>query len=134
MGDLVYFICENDRLKETIALFDKKTIPLRRVMIVGGGRIGERLANRLEEECIHTKIIEASLERCQVLSESMTKTVVLHGDGSDQNLLVEENVGDADVLVALTNDEETNILVSLLAKNLGASTTITKVSKFSYIP
>jgi len=134
VGDLVYFICENNRLKETVALFDTTTISLRRVMIVGGGRIGERLATLMEKECIQTKIIESNLDRCHVLSEKMSKAVVLHGDGSDQNLLLEENVGETDVVVALTNDEETNILVSLLAKNLGAKSTITKVSKFSYIP
>ena len=133
-GDLVYFICEKERLKETVALFDRSTCLLRRVMIVGGGRIGERLGRLLEQQSIHTKIIEADLDRCQELAERMNRCVVLHGDGSDQTLLMEENVGEADVVVALTHDEETNILVSLLAKNLGARTTITKVSKFSYIP
>lgn len=133
-GDIVYFICEKGRLKETVALFDKTVNTLRRVMIVGGGRIGERLAHLLEKESIQTKIIETNMDRCRELAERMTRTVVLHGDGSDQTLLMEENVGESDVVVALTNDEETNILVSLLAKNLGARSTITKVSKFSYIP
>lgn len=133
-GDLVYFICETDRLKKTVALFDVTMSPLKRVMIVGGGRIGERLARRLEKDGVQTKIIEADLNRCRMLSEEMKKAVVLHGDASDQDLLVEENVRDTDSVVALTGDEETNILVSLLAKNLGARSTITKVSKFSYIP
>lgn len=132
--DLIYFISESSRLEETLKLFDKNVLPIRRVMIVGGGRIGRRLARLLEKESISTKIIEVDLERCKELAEKMDKAVVLHGDGSDQTLLVQENIKDVDVLVALTHDEETNILVSLLAKNLGARSTITKVSKFSYFP
>ncbi|MCP4118178.1 MAG: Trk system potassium transporter TrkA [Desulfobacteraceae bacterium] len=133
-GDLVYFISEKKRLAETVKLFNKSVSPLKRVIIVGGGRIGHRLAEALERESVQTKIIESNLDRCNVLAEDMNKTVVLHGDGSDQKLLMEENVGDADVVVTLTHDEETNILTSLLAKKLGARSTITKVSKFSYFP
>ncbi|MBF0202046.1 MAG: Trk system potassium transporter TrkA [Desulfamplus sp.] len=133
-GDLIYFICERDRLEETLRLFDKDVKPVKRVIIVGGGRIGHRLARTLEGQAVHTKIIESDMERCRFLARRMDKTVVLHGDGSDQKLLIEENIADTDLLVALTNDEETNILVSLLAKNLGVHSTITKVSKFSYFP
>ncbi|MDY6833114.1 MAG: NAD-binding protein, partial [Thermodesulfobacteriota bacterium] len=68
------------------------------------------------------------------LAEKMTRAVVLHGDGSDQDLLREENIADMDVVASLTNDEQTNILISLLAKRLGAANTITKISKFTYIP
>ncbi|MBF0229147.1 MAG: Trk system potassium transporter TrkA [Desulfamplus sp.] len=133
-GDVVYFVCEKERLQETLRLFGESLEPVKRVMIVGGGRIGHRLAKTLESESIHTKIIESNLERCKFLSERMDKTVVLHGDGSNQKLLIEENVKDCDVVVTLTHNEETNILVSLLAKNLGAGSTITKVSNFSYFP
>ncbi|MBI9087676.1 MAG: Trk system potassium transporter TrkA [Desulfobacterium sp.] len=133
-GDLVYFISEKKRLADTVKLFNKNVKPLKRVIIVGGGRIGQRLAEALERESVQTKIIESNFERCNVLAETMNKTVVLHGDGSDQKLLMEENVRDADVVVTLTHDEETNILTSLLAKKLGAHSTITKVSKFSYFP
>ncbi|SLM29333.1 K+ transport systems, NAD-binding component [Desulfamplus magnetovallimortis] len=133
-GDLIYFICEHGRLEETLRLFDKDVRPVKRVMIVGGGRIGHRLAKSLESQAIQTKIIESDMARCKFLAERMNKTIVLNGDGSDQKLLIDENVRDTDVVIALTHDEETNILVSLLAKNLGAHTTITKVSKFSYFP
>lgn len=133
-GDLVYFISEAARLDHTVALFDKTVRQVRRAIIVGGGRIGQRLALLLEKESIQTKLIEQNLERCNELARKMNKVVVLHGDGSDQKLLLEENVGDTDVVISLTQDEESNILVSLLAKNLGAQSTITKVSKFSYFP
>ena len=133
-GDLIYFISEEERLLETLSLFDKHTQPIRRVLIIGGGRIGYRLAARLEEQSIYCKLIERNAQRCAFLSEKLNKTVVLHGDGSDHGLLSEENIADIDVVVTLTNDEETNILSSLLAKRMGAAKAITKISKFSYFP
>ncbi|MCK5783480.1 MAG: Trk system potassium transporter TrkA, partial [Desulfobacterales bacterium] len=133
-GDLVYFISEKDKLADTLEAFDKHTQPLQRVLIVGGGRIGFRLAMLLEEKSVHTKIIEKDPDRCRELAEHLNKVIILHGDGSDQNLLIEENIQDMDVVVTLTHDEETNILVSLLAKRLGAKNTITRISKFSYFP
>lgn len=133
-GDLVYFICEDQKLIQTLAVFDKHAQPVRRVLIVGGGRIGLRLATLLEQKSIYCKIIEKRAEQCEQLAEKLNKTVVLHGDGSDQNLLSEENISDIDVVVALTNDEETNIVVTLLARRLGARKSITQISKFSYFP
>lgn len=132
VGDVVYFISESEKLEKTIGVFNKKVRALKRVMIVGGGRIGFRLAQSLEKESVHIKMVESDLDRCAELSENMQKAIVLHGDGSDQKIMMEENIADCDAVVALTNDEETNILVSLLAKSLGAHSTITKVSKFGY--
>ena len=133
-GDLIYFISEDNRLAETLSVFGKHAKPVKRVLIIGGGRIGYRLAAMLEEKNIYCKIIEKKADRCAVLAERLNKAVVLHGDGSDQGLLSEENVGDIDVVISLTNDEETNILASLLATRLGAGKAITKISKFSYFP
>ncbi|UCD77750.1 MAG: Trk system potassium transporter TrkA [Desulfobacterales bacterium] len=133
-GDLIYFISEEDKLFQTLALFDKHEQPINRALIVGGGRIGYRLARSLEDKAIHCKIIEKSPTRCTYLAEGLNKTVVLCGDGSDQGLLAEENIQDMDVVITLTSDEETNILASLLAKRLGAKKAITKISKFSYFP
>jgi trk system potassium uptake protein TrkA len=133
-GDLVYFISEADKLNETLSAFDKHAKPLNRVLIVGGGRIGYRLANFLEKKSIYTKIIEKNPERCSQLAESMNKTVILCGDGSDQSLMIEENISEMDAVVTLTDDEETNILVSLLSRRMGVREIITKISKFSYFP
>ena len=133
-GDLVYFICEKDKLQETLAVFDKHDQPANRVLVVGGGNIGLRLAIRLEEKASYCKIIERDAARCALLAESLSKTVVLCGDGSDQELLAEENIQDMDVVVTLTDDEETNILASLLTKRMGAKKAITRISKFSYFP
>jgi trk system potassium uptake protein TrkA len=133
-GDLIYFISEDERLLETLTVFDKHDEPVKKVLIIGGGRIGFRLASELEDDAIYCKIIEKDIKRCGILAERLNKTVVLHGDGSDQGLLNEENISDIDVVVALTNDEETNILASLLATRLGAGKAITKITKFSYFP
>jgi len=133
-GDDVYFITEELRLLDSLAVFDKQFEPVRRVMIVGGGLTGLRLAALLDGKSIHTKIIEKNPEQCKKLAEQLSKTIVIQGDGSDQNLLNEENIQDMDIVVTLTNDEESNILISLLAKRMGARKAITKVNRFSYIP
>lgn len=133
-GDLIYFISEDEQLLETLSIFNKHAEKVKRVLIVGGGRIGYRLAVKLEAQSIHCKIIEKRADQCAALAEKLNKTVVLHGDGSDQGLLSEENIGDVDVVVTLTNDEEINILSSLLTKRMGAGKAITKISKFSYFP
>jgi trk system potassium uptake protein TrkA len=98
-GDLVYFICEDHKLLDTLFVFDKHHQPVNRVLIVGGGRIGFRLAGLLEENSVQTKIIEKNPDRCTMLAENLNKSVVLCGDGSDQSLLTEENIrcrGDCD--------------------------------------
>jgi trk system potassium uptake protein TrkA len=133
-GDLVYFISEKDNYLDSLAIFDKQMEPIGSVLIIGGGNIGFRLANLLEEKAVLTKIIEKDPDRCALLAERLNKAVILHGDGSDQQLLREENIQDMDVVITLTNDEETNILTSLLAKRMGTAKTITKISKVSYLP
>ncbi len=133
-GDLVYLVCEERHQAQALQIFNKQAEPLRRVIIVGGGRIGFRMAAHLESKSVYTKLIEKNANRCAELAEQLNKTVVLHGDGSDQALLNEENIRDIDVVVTLTRDEETNILVSLLAKKMGAKKAIARINKFSYFP
>jgi trk system potassium uptake protein TrkA len=133
-GDTFYFVTKEDNLLDTLKTFNKYAEPVRRALIVGGGRIGFRLARLLEEKSIYTKIIEKDASRCTELAEHLNKAVVLCGDGSDQSLLIEENIQDMDVAITLTDDEETNILASLLTKRMGVRKTITKISKFSYLP
>lgn len=133
-GDTFYFISKEENLMDTLKTFNKYAEPVRRALIVGGGRIGFRLASLLEKKSIHTKIIEKDPDQCTQLAEQLNKTVVLCGDGSDQGILTEENIQDTDVAITLTSDEETNILASLLIKRMGAKKTITKISKFGYFP
>lgn len=133
-GDLVYFISEEEKLFETLAVFAKHAEPIKRVMIIGGGRIGYRLAAMLEEKSISSKVIDKNTERCALLAEKLNEAVVLCGDGSDQALLEEENIKEMDVVVTLTDDEETNILTALLATRMGARKSIAKIDKFGYFP
>jgi trk system potassium uptake protein TrkA len=133
-GDLIYLVCQEDDLSEALQIFDKYEDPVGRVLIVGGGQSGYRLAAHLEQKSIYTKIVEKDPDRCAGLAERLNKAVVLHGDGSDQALLAEENIQGTDVVVTLTPDEETNILVSLLSKKMGARKAIAKINKFSYFP
>jgi len=133
-GDLVYFITEQNRVDDALALFDKRGHTVRRALIVGGGRIGERLANALVEGGIYTKIIERDAKRANELAESLNRVVVLQGDGSDQSLLSEENIRDMDVVITATSDEETNILTSLVARRMGAKKAITRINRFAYFP
>ena len=134
VGDLIYFVSEEKELSEAMKFFGKRAEPFKRVLIVGGGNLGTKLAKALEGYSIHTRLIEKDLSRCNRLAESLDKVVVLRGDGSDQQLLLEENVQDMDVVATLTEDEETNILISLLATRMGARKAITRISKFSYLP
>jgi len=131
-NDLVYFISRDDKLMDTLKMFDKQDEALNRLLIVGGGRIGYRLAKQMEKKPVHTKILEVNDKRCTALAEKLNKAVVLHGDGSDQGILREENIQDMDAVVTVTDNEETNILVSLLCKRMGVGKAITKISRFSY--
>jgi trk system potassium uptake protein TrkA len=133
-GDLVYFITKEERLLDTLKVFEKQRESVRRALIIGGGQIGLRLALQLEGSGTHTKLIDRDPERCEHLADRLNKVIVICGDGSDQNLLEEENVRDIDMVITVTGDEETNILSSLLAKRMGAKKTITRISKFSYFP
>ena len=97
----------------------------------GGGNIGYRLAVALESS-LNIKIIEVNLERATFLSEQLNHTVVLSGSASDQELLLDENIDKTDVFIALTNDDEVNIMASLLAKRLGAKKVMTLITNPVY--
>jgi trk/ktr system potassium uptake protein len=131
-GDVVYFISEADRLNQTLESFEQDLKPVRRAIIIGGGRIGFRLASFFEEKSISAKLIEKNPERCHWLAQTLDKVVILHGDGTDQTLLEEEGVREVDLVITLTDDEQTNVLASLLARRLGVQQTITRINSFRY--
>ena len=133
-GDVIYFIIEATRLNPTLEIFEQDLKPVRRALIIGGGRIGFRLAKLFEEKSISAKLIEKNPERCNRLAQTLDKVVVLHGDGTDQTILEEEGVREMDVVITLTDDEQTNVLASLLAKRLGVQQTITRINSFRYFP
>ena len=104
----------------------------KKVMILGGGRIGYYIAKSLEDK-IEVKIIEKNEEKCQFLSKHLNKALILYGDGTDKQLLVEENIKDMDAYIAVSGNDEINIMASLLAKKLGAKKVIALVNKTEYI-
>ncbi len=131
-GDVVYAVGTPETLASLAELFGKTSQEARRIVISGGGNVAFYTARRLEQMGIAPKIIEPDADRCKFLVEQLEKSVVLHGSGTDQELLREENVADADAFLALTRDEEENILSALLAKRNGAAKVIALVNKLSY--
>ena len=134
VDDLVYVVVRNDELDRIRRLFNPQSQTLSRVIIVGAGQTGTALASALDKTKAKTKIIDKDSERCTHLSEQLERVIVINGDGTDRDLLREENIKDVDFMVAITGDDESNILISLLSKGLGAERTITRISKFAYIP
>ena len=106
----------------------------KRVIIVGAGQTGTALAKALDQTKTNVKIIDRDSRRCAELAEELERVIVINGDGTDKGLLQEENIDDVDFMVAITGDEESNVLISLLAKELGAKRNITRINKLSYIP
>lgn len=104
-----------------------------KVMIVGGGVVGFYLASWLEKMDFEVKLVEIDKDRCQTLAEDLSNTLILNGDGTDISLLRTENVGSMDVVFSVTGIDEKNLLCSLLARQLGAKTLISRVNSNDYI-
>jgi trk system potassium uptake protein len=132
-NDLLYLVVKSDEMPYGFGFFEFEPDERRRVVIVGAGETGSALASALDRGKVTVKIIERDPAKCTALAEKLDRAIVIHGDGTDKDLLQEENIRDTDFMVAVTGDEENNILMSLLAKALGAKKTITRVNKLSYI-
>ena len=113
--------------------FHEKEI-VKSAAIIGGGNVGMMLAKSLEKLRIKTKVIEKDYDRCRLLAEELTNTLVINGDGTNLKLLDEEEIGAADVVISVTNNDERNLLCSLLAKQLGVKRVIARVAKVINIP
>ncbi len=117
-GDLIYILSDKNHIKRTMNAFGFNEKPIKKIIIVGGGNIGFNLAKDLENNNsdITTSIIENNNERARFIADQLNNTLVLNGDGLDQNILDEANIKDADMMLALTNDDETNIIISAVAR------------------
>ncbi|HUP01512.1 MAG TPA: Trk system potassium transporter TrkA [Gemmatimonadota bacterium] len=133
-GDEIYLVAESHHLKEAYRLLGLESRQIRRVMLLGGGRVGLALARMLEWEGIHPTVLEQSRDRCVHLAEELDTALVLHGDATDLDLLVQEGISETDGLAAVTSEDETNLLASLLAKHLGAPRVIALLKRSEYIP
>lgn len=130
--DEVFFIAAKSDIRAVMSELRRMETQYKRITIAGGGNIGFRLARNLENR-YSVRVIEFMPERCAYLSERLRRAIVLQGSGTDQELLLEENIEDTDVFLALTNDDEANIMSSLLAKRLGARKTMTLISNPAYV-
>ena len=130
--DEVFFIAAKADIRAVMGEMRRLDENYKRIIIAGGGHIGERLAEAIESR-YQVKIIEMNLARCRHLSESLNSTVVLQGSASDRDLLLEENIANTDLFLALTNDDEANIMSSLLAKRMGARKVMTIINNAAYV-
>lgn len=130
--DEVFFIAAPRNIRAVIGELRRMDKPYKRILIAGGGNIGARLAESIEDR-YHIKMIEHDTRRCGWLSEDLNKTIVLNGEASDKDLLLQENIEDTDVFLALTNDDEANIMASLLAKRLGARKVMALINNPAYV-
>ena len=131
-GDEIFFIAATNNIRSVLKEMRRMDKPAKRVMIVGGGNIGLRLAKALEHD-YQVKLIEYNKKACEKLAGKLTRTLVLNGDGTDEKLLQQEHVGEVDVFCALTNDDENNIMASLLAKQGGAGKVIALINRSAYV-
>ena len=131
-GDIIYVPVKKEEVADTLSILGVSAKPAKKVMILGGGRTGYYIASDIEQKA-DVKIIEKEAERCKYLTKNLKKALVLHGDGVEQKLLVEENIKDMDAFVAVSNNDELNIMAALLAKKLGTKKTVAVVNKTDYI-
>lgn len=133
-GDEVYFAADSQHIARALSLMGHEEKEARRVIIVGGGNIGGYIAKQLEQRgsAVRAKVIEVDRGRAEYLAEQLDRTVVLSGSALDQEILKEANVQQAEALVAVTNDDEVNILVSLLAKRSGCKRAIALVNNAAF--
>ncbi|MDO8811965.1 MAG: Trk system potassium transporter TrkA [Gallionella sp.] len=131
-GDEIFFIAATGNIRSVLSEMRRMDKPAKRVMIVGGGNIGRRLAKALEHD-YQVKLIEHNKKSCEKLAGELANTLVLYGDGTDEKLMQQEHVGDVDVFCALTNDDENNIMSSLLAKQGGARKVIALINRSAYV-
>lgn len=138
-GDEVFMLAAREHIKDVLAAMHRRQSqpqhPVRRIMIAGGGRVGLRLARQLGQAGgrFHIKIIEEYSERCVELASVLpSEVLVLQGDATDEGLLGQESIEEVDLFLALTDDDEDNIMSCLLAKRMGARRVLALINRRSY--
>lgn len=133
--DIIYFMGESHSIESLVGKFHLKITnqAIKRAMILGGGNIAFYLARQLSSLNINVVIIEQDRDRCKYLSDKLDNVMIIHGDGTDINLLEEENLSSMNAFVGLTGYDEHNILMSIMAKQAGVDKAIAKISRQSYV-
>ena len=134
VADQVFFVVDSEQVRRAMAVFGHEEVEAKRLVVFGGGNIGLFLAEQIERDYpwINAKLVEANRERAEFAASRLKRTVVIHGSVLEPEILDEAEVGSAETVVAVTNDDETNILASLLAKREGCERAITLVNKGNY--
>ena len=126
-GDRIHFTADASSLHDFLAEIQLEQSPLKHVMIIGGDRIGHYLASDLSEKKFSIKLVESDRRRCEELAEELPRVTVIHGNGTQHDLLVEEGIEAMDAFVALTNIDEENMIVSMFANKMNVTKTITQI-------
>ncbi len=132
-GDHIFLIAEHDRISETVKTVSTDTEPVEDLMIVGGGRIGLRLAQAVED-LMSVKVVESSAERAKHIASQLETAEVFHEEDVSRDFLVQEGVGDTDAFIAVTGDDRTNMLASMYARQLGSRLTIAGINRGEFSP
>jgi trk system potassium uptake protein TrkA len=130
--DEVFCLAAANDIREVMRELRRMDRPVKRVLIAGGGNIGLRLARALERD-YSVRVIEHNKRRCELIAAKVDKALVLNGDATDEELLDQENIAEMDLFVAVTNDDENNIMSSLLAKKMGAKRVVALINRRSYV-
>jgi trk system potassium uptake protein TrkA len=131
-GDEVFVLAATRNIRRVLDALRRRDEPVRRVMIVGGGKVGLRLARQIKGDC-RIKLIESDPLRCEYLTTQLpVDTLILQGSATDADLLEDENVQESDMFLALTSDDEDNIMACLLAKRMGAKRVLALINRRAY--
>ena len=130
-GDEVFCLADTANIRQVMRELRKMDKPVRRLMIAGGGNIGLRLARALESD-YQVKVIELNKARAEFIAGQLNAALVLRGDATDEELLESESIGEMDLFLSLTNDDENNIMSALLAKRMGARRVVALINRRSY--
>lgn len=132
-NDQIFVISKSEALETVLKLAGKENIKFDNIMILGGGKIGRRVASLLSNK-MTVKLIDSNPEKAFELADELPNTLVIQGDGRDIDLLAQEGIIDVDAFIAVTEDAETNIITCLMAKHLGVKKVIALVDKVEYVP
>lgn len=132
LGDSIYIISTQEGIEDMMKNSGRETFEAKRIMVLGGSRIGKHIALYMQKNC-EVKLIDSDPAKCETLAELLDKTLIINGDGRNVDLLEQEGIRRMDAFVAVTGNSETNILSCLLAKKMGVKKTIAEVENMEYI-
>ncbi|HAY91993.1 MAG TPA: Trk system potassium transporter TrkA, partial [Rhodobacteraceae bacterium] len=135
-GDECYVMCHHQDRLRTTEIFGKPTAKQERIVIVGGGNVGQRVAQALEQDDrrMRIKVIERNRSVAEEAADALERTIVLNGDGLDSTLLIEAGIGRADAVLAITDDDKTNMLAAVRAKSMGCKMAIALINDPTMVP